>query len=355
MLEGNRALQTFLADLVRRDIVSAAVALVGTAEEIEREEAAGWARPETPATLSTRFDHASVTKPFAATLALVLDAAGVLSLATRIGEVWPRAHRALARRPLSDLLRHRSGLVGWTPLYHRCRSLAEVDDLLVSGGRAGDLLGARAGTYSDLGYILWGRTAERATGEPLAGLLQTWVLDPLRLASIEPSPGERPDVAESSMGTGQEVKLAAKQGLTIPDLGPPAVGLPQDGNARFLVELGAGSVFGHAGLFGGARDLWRLATEWLAPGRVLKAEGVAAALGGGGPFALGWWRRTLRNSAGPALPPTAFGHTGFAGNSLWIDPERRRIFVLLGSRRDPATDINRWRRRFHRVATAPDR
>ncbi|HEX4959918.1 MAG TPA: serine hydrolase, partial [Thermoanaerobaculia bacterium] len=109
-------------------------------------------------------------------------------------------------------------------------------------------------------------------------------------------------------------------------------------------------VVGHAGLFGTARDLWRLGVEWLAPGRLLKPEGVAAALSGGGPFALGWWRRTLRGSAGRALPPTAFGHTGFAGNSFWIDPQGRRLFVMLASRRDPAMDMNRWRRRFHRLA-----
>jgi CubicO group peptidase (beta-lactamase class C family) len=161
------------------------------------------------------------------------------------------------------------------------------------------------------------------------------------------------DLAESRMGTGMEIKLAAKGGFTVPDLGPPPVGLPQDGNARFLIKCGAGGVLGHAGLFGGIHDLWRLGAEWLAPGRLLKPVGVTAALEGGGPFALGWWRRTLRNSAGRALPPTAFGITGFAGNSLWIDPERRTVLVLLGSRVDPAMDMNRWRRRFHTLAAPP--
>jgi CubicO group peptidase (beta-lactamase class C family) len=335
----------FLEELLSRGVMSAAVALVGTREAIEVEEAAGLAREGVPATISTRFDYASLTKPFMATLALVLDAAGVLPLATRIGDVWPRAHSRLAPRLLSDLLRHRSGLAAWTPLYQRCASLDEAVGLIVQGGRDGDLIGARAGTYSDLGVILWGRTAERCTGAPLAELLRARVLDPLRMGGVEASPGERPDLAESRMGTGQEVRLAARQGFTVPDLGPPPLGRPQDGNGRFLA--GTDEVCGHAGLFGGARDLWRLGAEWLAPGRLLHPEGVAAALGGGGRFALGWWRRTLRGGAGRSLPPTAFGHTGFAGNSFWIDPERGRIFVLLGSRLDPSMDINRWRRRFH--------
>lgn len=348
--------QAFLGKAVRSGTVSAAVGLQGTAEEIEWEAASGCAREGIAAEPSTRFDLASLTKPFVASLALVLDAEGTLPLASPIGEAWPEAQRALARRPFSDLLRHRSGLAGWTPLYHRCRSAEEAFSLIVRGGGDGELLGARAGTYSDLGYMLWGATAERRTGESLAELIRSRVLIPLRLSSIEASPGDRPDLAESHMGTGEEVKLAAKQGFAVPDLGPPPVGQPQDGNARFLVAFGAGGgVCGHAGLFGGARDLWRLGAEWLAPGRLLTSEGVADALEGGGPFGLGWWRRALRGSAGRALSPTAFGHTGFAGNSLWIDPERSRIYVLLGSRLDPATDMHRWRRRFHTLAAAPAR
>jgi CubicO group peptidase (beta-lactamase class C family) len=349
-------MRTFLDRLVSGGVMSAAVALVGTREAIEVEAAAGQAREGASAEIaeiSTRFDYASLTKPFMATLALVLDAEGVLPLRLPIGDVWPRAHRRLARCPLSDLLRHRSGLAAWTPLYHRCRSVEEAVELIVGGGQDGGLMGARAGTYSDLGFILWGRAAERCTGEALADLLRSRVLAPLGATGVEATPGERPDLAESRMGTGQEVELAAKQGLAVPDLGPPPVGRPQDGNGRFLA--GIGEVCGHAGLFGGARDLWRLGVEWLAPGRLLTPEGVAGALSGGGPFALGWWRRTLRGSAGRALPPTAFGHTGFAGNSFWIDPERGRVLVLLGSRVDPFVDMNRWRRRFHRVATAPER
>lgn len=346
-------MRRFLEQALDHGVWSAVVALVATPEAVELEEAAGLARAGVSANVSTRFDYASLTKPFTATLALTLDVDGTLPLTVRIGDLWPEAHRELARRPLSDLLRHRSGLAGWTPIYHRCRSVEEAIALIVRGGKEGELLGARAGTYSDLGYILWGAAAERRTGRPLAELLRSRVLEPLKLSSIEISPGERPDLAESHMGTGQEMKLAAKQGLTIPDQGAPPIGRPQDGNARFLIGLGAGGgLCGHAGLFGGARDLWRLAAEWLAPGYLLKRENVAIALSGGGRFALGWWRRTIRGSAGRALPPTAFGHTGFAGNSLWIDPDRRRVSVLLGSRLDPSMDMNRWRRRFHTLVSA---
>jgi serine-type D-Ala-D-Ala carboxypeptidase len=340
--------RAFLDTLISSGTADAAVALVGTAEEVLWEGVAGEARPGIPAQIATRFDYASLTKPFVATLALLLDEDGTLPLGSRIGEVLPEAHPTLGRRPLSDLFRHRSGILGWTPLYHRCRTLEEVRTLLLGG----DLLGARAGTYSDLGYMLWALAVEKATGRPLAELVRSRVLAPLGLSGIEVMPGERPDLAESRMGTGKEVQLAARQGLRIPDLGAPPVGFPQDGNARFLARFGfGGGVFGHAGLFGGARELWRLGSEWLAPGRLLSPEGVKSALAGGGPFALGWWRRTIRGSAGRALSRASFGHTGFAGNSLWIDPEARRVFVLLSTRTDPSSDIHAWRRRFHAAAS----
>jgi CubicO group peptidase (beta-lactamase class C family) len=160
------------------------------------------------------------------------------------------------------------------------------------------------------------------------------------------------DVAESRMGTAKEVELAAGLGITIADLGPPAVGQPNDGNARFLIGHrggtgGTGFTEGHSGLFGRAHDLWRLGAEWLEPRKLLKREAVASALAGDGPYALGWERATRTNSAGPSLSSSSYGHTGFAGGSLWIDPEARRILVLLTHRTDPGNDMNAWRRRFH--------
>jgi CubicO group peptidase (beta-lactamase class C family) len=327
-------LRSFLDSLISTHTATAAVALVGTAEEILFEGASG------EATTETRLDYASLTKPFTFTLALVLNQDGTLPLATRIGEVFPEANARLAGRPLSDLLRHRSGMASWAPLYHLCRSREEILPFLLDAHR---MRPSRRAVYGDLDVLLYGLAAEKVTGKPYARLLRSRVLDPLGLSSVEPSPGDQPDVARSFMDTDQEVKLAAKQGLTIPLQGPPPRGLPQDGNARFL----PGSA--HAGLFGNARDLWRLGAEWLAPQTLLKREATAAALTGS-PFYLGWWRRSLKNSAGRALSPGSFGHTGFAGGSLWIDPENKRVLVLLTHRTEPFSNMNWWRRRFHAVA-----
>jgi CubicO group peptidase (beta-lactamase class C family) len=381
------ALAGLVDSLVDSGTASAAMALVGSARGVEWSRAAGWARggPSSgrPADAATWFDYGSLTKPFVATLALELDRTGELPLGTRIGEVFAGADRRLAARPLADLLRHRAGLLGWTPLYVRCRSLAEVAALLLSGA----LLGARSGTYSDLDYLLWGLAAERALGRTLAALVGERVLAPLGVdGSIAAVPGDLPQVAESRMDSGREVELAARQGMTTALLPPPPIGVPQDGNARFLSAIvtsghgapataaapatprmaaagaeesgwltatGAsrGGLCGFAGLFGTAAGLWRLGAEWLEPRLLLHSETVAAALAGGGPFALGWWRRRSRGGGGgPALSAGSFGHTGFAGGSLWIDPRRSRVLVLLAHRLDPASDLNRWRRRFHAAA-----
>ena len=336
-------LQACLEDLIAAGDASAAVALAGSPTQIDRVAAAGLARPDRPATLATRFDYASLTKPFVATLALRLDAAGRLPLETPVGDLFPRAAPPLAARPLSDLLAHRSGLLAWTPFYARCASRDEVLALLLDG----TLSGAPPDTYSDLGYLLYAFAAEAHLKAPLDRLLQDEVLSPLALASVAPSPGDLPDVAASLLDTSKEASLAAAQHLAIAPLPPPPPGLPQDGNARFLCSLGS-AVPGHAGLFGRAADLFALGGEWLAPGRLLHPSMVARALAQGGPaHALGWQRRAPDSIAAAPLGPRAFGQMGYAGGSLFVAPDRRLVAVLLAHRARPEADMNAWRRRFH--------
>ncbi len=339
-------LQAYLDETVAAGLFSAVTALVATPDAVLWEGAAGFARPGLPASAATRYDYGSLTKPFVGTLALLLDRSGELPLSTQLRQVWPETAPVLARRSLSSLLRHRSGIAAWVPLYTLCRSLPEVLSLLLGGS----LPLTPPGTYSDPAYLLYGLAAERRLGIPLGDLLRDRVLAPLGLHQIEVNPDDRPDIAASDLGTGKEVELAAAQGHAIPDLGPAPPGLCNDGNARFLRTLGV-DLAGQAGLFGTARDLWALGAEWLRPGRLLNQEDVDRALAGGGPFALGWWRRrTRKGGGGPALPAGAFGHTGFPGGNLWVDPEKGRVLVLLGHRIDPFGPVNSWRRRFHAVA-----
>lgn len=327
------ALSDRLAGLVRTRRVSAIAALAFGPAGTAAAAAGGAAGEREPL-----FDLASLTKLWTASLALRLDVDDRLPLATPIGELWPRADRELARRPLEALLRHRAGLLPWAPLYRLCRRPERVAELL-TGGRLG---GARRGTYSDLGFVLWGLSAERALGEPLARLVAVELAAPLGLVTASaPGAGGRRWLV-SPLGNGREVELAARQGVQVARRAGPPAGEPQDGNARFL-----GGVAGHAGLFASPGAMGRLAVEWLRPGGLWPVAAVERALAVRGGFALGWQRATRRGSAGPALAPRGLGHVGFTGGSAWIDRDAGRCWLLLAHRAALDVDLAGHRRWFH--------
>ena len=206
---------------------------------------------------------------------------------------------------------------------------------------------ARAATYSDLGYILWGLAAEKATGRSLADLLDLHVTGPLGLAPLGALAGGPPpeQIVECRLDNWKEVELAAAQGLKLSRQAPFLRGVPQDGNARARARLS-----GHAGLFVTAEEMLALGREWLHPERLLNREAVAGALAGEGAYALGWARWSEDGSSGPAVSPGAFGHTGFTGGSLWVEAARKRIVIVLAHRLSSQLEMNPIRREIHRLA-----
>lgn len=346
-------LARFLAELARLGgVVSAAEAAVAEAGHVLWRGAAGFrvGGEALAAGAGARFDVASLTKPWMATLALALDRRGSLPLAATLGDLAPGVALPLAGRTLEELLRHRSGLPAWTPLAvrlgKRFRERAALRDYLLGGAAPPEpATGPAAPLYSDLGYILWGLLAEERTGRSLAALLDEEVCAPLGVAPLGTLAAAPPRAVECRLDNGREVELAAEQGIHLTRQRPFLQGHPQDGNARALAFLTA-----HAGLFVTADEMLALAREWLAPGRLLDAGRVERALAGEGGWALGWARASANGSSGPALPPAACGHAGFTGGSLWLDPERGRSYLLLAHRLSSALDFNPFRREFHRLA-----
>jgi serine-type D-Ala-D-Ala carboxypeptidase len=206
--------------------------------------------------------------------------------------------------------------------------------------------------YSDLGYLLWGLLAEERLGRPLAALLDTEVCAPIGVAGLGrlAMAAEVPGAVECRLDNGKEVELAAAQGIALGFQRAFRRGVPQDGNARALKAVGR--LGAHAGLFVTADEMLVLGREWLRPSGLLAPDQVASALAGEGDYALGWARWSESGSSGPALSRSSFGHTGFTGGSLWIDPERGRIYLLLAHRLASRADFNPARREFHRLATA---
>ena len=140
--------------------------------------------------------------------------------------------------------------------------------------------------------------------------------------------------------------MAAGIGISYPHFRTGVVwGEVHDGNA-----FRRGGVAGNAGLFGTAQDVWELSRPWLDPSRrgfvADRTPALEEARG------LAWQRSRGAGSAIPAMPESAFGHTGFTGTSVWLDPEEGLVAILLTNRIHPGvrgTDFNVVRRRFHEL------
>ena len=333
----------YVDDLVASGQVTAAVAVVQKRDRRPISAVAGYLDPDecqSRATVDAQFDLASLTKVLSGTLAVVLDQSGDLGLDTPLAEIWAALDDRLATVTLEDLLRHRAGFRRWMPLYAVCDLPQEVATRLLDG-RWCD---APTPVYSDLDYLLWGLSVERALRVSYTDLLSARVLAALGVDEFSWSDaGERLWVG-CLLPTGREVELADAVGLEVAEQPAPERGRPQDGNCRFL-----GRPIGHAGLFGSARGLLALAQSFLAPGDLLSAAAVERALGGSDRFATGWFRRA-ETVAGAALGERAFGHEGFTGGSVWVDPEAELIAVLLAHRASLKVDLSEARARFHRLA-----
>jgi CubicO group peptidase (beta-lactamase class C family) len=306
----------------------------------------------------TWFDLASLTKPLVTTtLTLFAFRSGVMAATTRVGEVLDEVRGTdIGDLEVKQLLTHTAGLPAWLPLY----CLAEGrPDLLAS--RLGEVrLEGRPGehvVYSCVGFVTLGLMLARAADEDLDSLFYREVL---KVAGLEGELGFRPDPATHSLigGAAQpEIEMRMLRDLGFDQRWIPATahGLPDDGNARFL-----GGSAGNAGLFGTARGVVALASQYLPGGGELLSSAEAAEATAlqteGLEQGRGWgWQlaSTPGCSAGQALSERAFGHTGFTGVSVWCDPQTKRVYSLLTNRNHPAqrgNDLHPLRRRFHGIA-----
>lgn len=241
---------------------------------------------------------------------------------------------------LRHLLTHSSGLPAWRPLYQESQTRGGAFDLADTTALAAEP--GDSFVYSDLGAIVLTQAVESVYGERLDSLLSRRLLQPLELRDTRylPPAGWRDHIAPTEND---------------PWRGRILRGEVHDENAARL-----DGVSGHAGLFSSARDLLRFG-EWLlgstavtgacpptAQASALKAPALAAEfvrrqdLPPGSSRALGWDTPSGKSSAGMLLSRDSFGHTGFTGTSVWIDPHRCLALVLLSNRVHPSRDNPRW-------------
>ncbi|MBL8135209.1 MAG: serine hydrolase [Acidobacteria bacterium] len=333
-----------LADAVTARVTPGGVIETGTSAGPVCTVAAGhltYAADAATVVADTIYDLASLTKVLATTtLALRAHAAGMLPLETRLSARLP----GFADRPdvtVQDLLEHAAGFPAHRPYF---RAVA---------GRAGYLARIAAEPaayaartthiYTDLGFILLGLMLEDAAGVGLDAQFTHLVRDVAHGADlaygVQPSWHAR--VAPSGVDPWRGVMVA---------------GHVHDSNAAALA-----GVAGHAGLFGTAGAVGAFARWWMA--RVSGRGGDAGGIPGGlatravsrgdvpaSSRGLGWDTMLPTSSCGTRMSARAFGHTGFTGTSLWIDPARDLYLVCLTNRvhaADDADGIRRLRVRLH--------
>jgi CubicO group peptidase (beta-lactamase class C family) len=274
-----------------------------------------------PPVVDTPFDLASLTKVLATTTVVMRQVeSGALPLETAVSELfaeWTGTDREAAT--VRDLLEHASGLparlVDAPPTTAR-EFVHDICSILLEYPHRSRSI------YSDLGFILLGFAAAARGRRPLHVLFK-----------------EVPGVESLTFEPGLEMRKRAAP--TLPLGGDPRHGRTLRGEVHDNYAAALGGVAGHAGLFGAAPAVGSLARSLLRAARgrtdgpfspATMALFLRRSTVPGSSRALGWDTMLPTSSCGTRMSASAFGHVGFTGTSLWIDPDRDRYFVLLTNR-----------------------
>ena len=337
-LSGAADLDAAIEAAIHEDQIPGAVLVVGHRGEIAHRKAYGWRAlvpQKEPMTLDTIFDAASLTKVIATTPAILhLFERGKLRLNDLVTKYLPGFQGGKSDISLRNLLTHFSGLradldlePAWSGYQTGVRkALAEVP-VAPPGARF---------IYSDINFILLAEIVRRVSGLTLAEYVHRHVFTPLGMTEsmFQPPPELASRIAPTEELNGRVLR-----------------GVVHDDTARAM-----GGIAGHAGLFTTAADLCQFAEMMLGQGtangaRVLGALAIEKSVAPQSPAdqpilrGLGWdIDSPFSGNRGELFPIGSYGHTGFTGTSLWIDPASRTYVILLANsvhprRRPPITSL----------------
>ncbi len=352
------------------------------------QEARGWIDPEgrrQAVRVDSLFDLASVTKLIVEASFLALVEAGAIGLDSRLVDVVPEFGRVNPRKigggqdphtramlpaepqfrgksvdptavRFRHLLTHTSGLPPWRSVYRLAADrpppppthVAQYDagrwrrglEAMVDFPFAGAI--GDAVRYSDIGILLLGEAVARLQGRRLDHAVNELALAPLGLGAFTFNPMLKGITRDRIVPSELDDHWRQRR----------AWGEVHDENA-----CGLGGVAGHAGLFATAQDVARFGQAWLsgderlAISSELRQMATSQQVAGQFRLGLGWMLRADRDSsAGDRYSANSFGHTGFIGTSLWIDPERELVSAVLTNRvyhGRADEDIHAFRRALH--------
>lgn len=304
-------------------------------------------------TPETVYDLASLTKPWVAMSALRLHHRGVFDLGGRVDAWLPEAcGMPVGERTWEEVLSHRAGLEAWVPFYETLPEAPGTDaaEAWLLRELFPHYAASQVGTsvYSDLGYILGGVALARAAQAPLDEVVRTELAGPLGVDDSVFFGGAR--------GEGEWKKRCAPTGMSA-WRGRTLVGEVHDDNCAAL-----GGVAGHAGMFGEARAVAAFGAACVGAWHGRRGASEEAAIHhataprSGGTHRLGWdGKADEASAAGSLLDASAFGHLGFTGTSVWCDPIRQLVIVLLTNRvaiSDDNIAIKAFRPTFHDAVTS---
>ncbi|QQS41283.1 MAG: beta-lactamase family protein [Acidobacteriota bacterium] len=318
------------------------------------------------ASVDTIYDLASLTKPLVTGLlfAILLESGEVALDDLVSGHFEEFAVPGKREITFEDLLSHRTGYEAWRPFYLEVKGDSRDERVAAVVRRIAELplsgpIGSRV-VYSDLNFLLLGALIEKISGRRLDELAVEHIFRPLGLKStfFLPPNEQYSRIAASEEGNAYERELSEEMGFETHGYEwrtGVIRGEVHDENCRFL-----GGYSGHAGLFSTAAETARIASQFLPGSELLKPDSLALFRENLTPgldqarscaFQLA---ATKDSSAHGAIPETSFGHLGFTGTMVWIDPESARIYVLLTNRthgkRPPFADLFYARSGFLRIA-----
>ncbi|HEX2678340.1 MAG TPA: exo-beta-N-acetylmuramidase NamZ domain-containing protein, partial [Polyangiales bacterium] len=293
-----------------------------------------------PMTLDTIFDLASLTKPLTATLIMKRVEQGVVQLDEHASKYLPELAAHHGDVTVRELLLHTGAFAAENSLsdYQKGREAA-----LAAIFRSRALSKRHEFHYSDLGYVVLGALLERVSNDSLDALAQRELFTPLHMRDtrFRPDASLRPRIAPTEVpdSVRKRIDPAAAAGE------PVIRGDVHDPRAFLL-----GGVAGNAGAFTTASDLARFAQMLLSGGaldgvRVLRADTLAQMTAPSfvgthdAVRALGWdMRSEYSGLRGTQLSYRAFGHGGYTGTSLWVDPDQDLFVIVLSNRVHPSGD-----------------
>ena len=322
--------------------------------------------PGLPVQPSTIYDLASLTKPLATVTSVLLQIQHTkVALEDSVQEVLAELEGTpIGQATVRDLLTHRSGLPGWRPIYERLEARDIVPGLsdgnqpvkqhVLNMIRDEPLIYARGerSVYSDLGFILLGFLVERLSGMALDLWCEEAIIRPLRADPLMFCP----TAWRTQLGVARPIVDAARIAPTEQDEWRSRLlrGEVHDENAAAM-----GGVAGHAGLFGTAESVLAISGAWLRgyhggesilDGELVRQFTTRQESAARSSWALGWDTPSAPSSSGSHFSERSFGHLGYTGTSLWIDPLCELEVVLLSNRVHPSRrneKIKVFRPRIH--------